>query len=97
MAVPAFMQTAPPTVPGIPVANSSPVNPCSAAKASSLARGAPASAHTHGKRPADGPVLALHVDRSHALQDDHHAPEPPVPDEQVRPSAEDKIVPLPAS
>ena len=47
------MHTAPPTVPGMPWANSSPVSPCRQANSASRARGTPDSANTVSGSPPD--------------------------------------------
>ena len=91
------MQTAPPTVPGMPAANSRPVSRLFDGKGEELGQGRAGFGTDHGKGAADGAVFPLDPDRVHALQADHHAAEPAVPDQQVRAAAEDEVRELPAS
>jgi hypothetical protein len=78
--VPAFIATAPPSVPGIPATNSIPTRPAACPRIHSRVVGAPA------QRTSAVPRLGRQV-----LRDPHHdAADPCVRDERVRAAAEDR-------
>src|SRR4029077_8733111 len=97
--VPAFITTQPATVPGIPAAHSNPAREWRMAYPINVGIPPPPSAKRTAPRPSlippdppfgieDGPRILLDPPQPH--QTDHHAADPPIPDEQIRPTQDEQ-------